>query len=134
MPGPLNDSEQFAVAYHLGYMTLRAAAGPGFAWPTLVQINYPIYAALQNMIPGTEDRVRTLLGYMDATEQQIFDAQSNLDAAAVSDITLNPQQIAKLKLSYRYWLRRLSQVTGVLPAPVHPLLGGSTDGVFVARN
>jgi hypothetical protein len=113
----LTDEEKSKIRKHLGYPEVDVASGIGLGMPLLYQALFPVDGALRRLKPIAEPQVRDILAKCDAAEQAIAEAETRLAASAVGDIRLRDNEIQARKAQYRYWCRRLSEVTG---APLNP--------------
>lgn len=121
----LTEDEKGRIRYHLGYAETSAASG--FSVGGAVQPFEPTFlveAQLNKVMPIAESRVRMLLQRLDDTEQQIFCAQTNVEAQAVGNITVNLKVQMDLENFYLRWRAQLCNLLSVFPNPFDKRYGG----------
>jgi len=111
------DQEKTKIAYHLGYTSNVLGAGIGFGLPTVVSVLYPVWGALEHVMPTAEVLVRRILDIMDAIESKQFEALDYMVAEKVDDTVIRKDYPEALAKEYKRWRAKLSNVTG---APVNP--------------
>jgi hypothetical protein len=126
----LTDEEKSKIRKHLGYPEVDVASGIGLGMPMLYQAIFPVDGALRRLKPVAEPLVRDILAKCDAAEQAISEAETRLAATSVGDIRLRDNEIEIRKAVYRYWCRRLSEVTG---APINPYSERFNTGAVISR-
>lgn len=126
----LSDNEKRRIAYHLGHPLNTAGAGKGMLYPTLVQNEFPVYAALSHIEDGAEEIIRDLLSRCEAVDAQMASAQGRLKVSAVGDVDLRDDEMKQLQATYRYWQGRLSSATG---APINEKSPAQGGGCMIRR-
>jgi hypothetical protein len=126
----LTDEEKSRIRKHLGYPEVDVASGIGLGVPMLYQAIFPVDGALRRLKSVAEPYVRDILAKCDTAEQSIADAETRLAATSVGDIRLRDNEVEIRKTVYRYWCRRLSEITG---APINPYSERFNTGGVISR-
>ena len=126
----LTAEEKAKCRKHLGYPEVDIASGIGLGVPVLYQAIFPVDGALSRIKPESESLVREILARCDASEAAIADAESRLVAESVGEIRLRRDEVQARIAMYRYWCRRLSEITS---APLNPYSQQASGGVNVPR-
>ncbi len=116
--------EKARVRHHTGYPEVQPAASIQFGIPKPIPLAFLIEQAMENILETAIPRVRDILNILDNLEQQLVDAQCNLVADKVGEITLAGAMDSKSRLiterletEYVRWAKRLVDIFGV---PLYP--------------
>jgi len=112
------------VRHHTGYPEVQPAASIQFGIPKPIPLAFLIEQAMENLLDTAIPRVRDILNILDNLEQQLVDAQCQLVADKVGEITLagaldkkSRLVTERLETEYVRWAKRLVDIFGV---PLYP--------------
>ena len=118
------DEEKARIRHHTGYPEVQPAASIQFGIPKPIPLAFLIEQAMENVLDTAIPRVRKILDVLDSLENQMIDAQCQLVADVLGDITLAGAGDAKSRLitdrlesEYVRWAKRLVDIFGV---PLYP--------------
>ena len=119
---PLTLAEKGKVRYHLGYPQVGEAASIQMGIPATTQTAFLLEYAFDHLMDDAVERVRALLGKLDATEQNLFDSQERLAAAQLGNLVLRSAKAREsegdaLEREYIRWARRLAEIFGTTANP-----------------
>ncbi len=110
--------------HHTGYPEVQPAASIQFGIPKPLPLAFLIEQAMENLLDTAIPRVRDILNILDNLEQQLVDAQCQLVADKVGEITLagaldkkSRLVTERLETEYVRWAKRLVDIFGV---PLYP--------------
>ncbi|KKN72078.1 hypothetical protein LCGC14_0414730 [marine sediment metagenome] len=110
--------------HHTGYPEVQPAASIQFGIPKPIPLAFLIEQAMENLLDTAIPRVRDILNILDNLEQQLVDAQCQLVADKVGEITLagaldkkSRLVTERLETEYVRWAKRLVDIFGV---PLYP--------------
>lgn len=112
-----DNNEKERIRYHLGYLNVQPAASITFGIPVPIQTMFLVEAAMNQVLPTAEDRVRKILGILDRIECKLVEAIDFLVASKVDDTELRENHPDLLEHEYCRWASRLSDELG---APLYP--------------
>ena len=113
----LTDEEKVRARYHLGYLNLGTPGSLVAGIPMPSQTIFLLDYNLNNILPAAEPLVRDMLGRLDTTDRQIFEAQDRMQASSVENVTLRADESEALERNYVRWAMRLSDLIHV---PLYP--------------
>lgn len=123
--------------FHLGYLGTLLGPSINLGIPAANQPMFIISWAEENLSDTSgfwPAMVNDILAKLDATRQQIFDAQTRLAASKAGSVEMNINEIDRLKEQYLYWGGELCNVFGSPRNPYaynFPALGGTTINIPV---
>ena len=120
----LTEQDKSRTRYHLGYPQVEAAASLQFGLPAPGQLLFILEAAMENIMPDAVPRLLSILTVMDNLEQQIVDAQCQLSADVLGELTLAGASDPKARLvtdrleaEYVRFGHRAANILGAPPYP-----------------
>lgn len=133
----LTQDEKVRVRHHLGYLNVEEVATFALGVPANVQTQFMIEPAMDKVLVAAEEKLRSLLGQLDAVEFQIFDDTETLVALKVGSIEINPDSFDKVLQRYLFIRSALANVLGIIPNPYDKRFfneAGGAIGINVAVN
>lgn len=113
---PLNDTERARVRRALGYVNVTEGSVLSYGIPLASDFLFIVEKRMGELLePDGLELIREDLGRVEATRNQLFEAQKRLKAIKVGNIETNPDEISKLYEQLRFWSRQLADGLGVPP-------------------
>ena len=126
--GALQGPDKIRIVRQMGYPLVSMGANAGMAWESLLQMNFQAWSPLEYVLDGAESEILRLLAECEATEKQMSECRTRLQAVGVGSITLNGREYQQLNMQLQDWRRKLSDVAGVMINPASAQGSGSGYG------
>jgi hypothetical protein len=126
---PFTEEETASIHYHLGYPLQQTGVALSFGIPVNQQTMFLVTRAIPLLPEVAVQRVRRILAIFEDMEQQMVDAQIELSATQLEDLSLRQDHLPQLRKEYRYWQSRMAQLFGVPINPDFSGVGSVDDGV-----
>lgn len=131
----LNEKEKAAIRNYMGYPQVATAAIISLGLPDKSTYNFIIENNMQNVLAEGEAHIRHALQQLGCIEEQITQARSNLQLAAVTGAVRfrGGDGTADLWEQYNMWVAQLADLLGAPPNPFSDRLrriGYGTPGVI----
>lgn len=125
---PFSTVEKARVRRALGYVNATHGSVLSFGVPIANDFLFVVEDRMDQLIePEGLELVREDLGRVEATRDQIFEAQERLAAKKIDGIETNPDELKALFDQLKWWSRQLAEGLGV-PAHVYSWAGGAGPG------
>lgn len=111
----LTEEEKSRTRHHCGYTQVTAIATFFAGIPQAIQPLYMLEEAMNLLMPSGEEMVRHHLRILDAIETLDVQNLSDVEAAEVGEVSLDPKFYEKRWKQYRRWQGSLCNILGVLP-------------------
>ena len=126
--GALQGPDKIRIVRQMGYPLVSMGANAGMAWESLLQMNFQAWSPLEYVLDGAESEILRLLAECEATEKQMSECRTRLQAVGVGSITLNGREYQQLNMQFQDWRRKLSDAAGVMMNPASAQGSGSGYG------
>lgn len=123
----LSDQQKVDVRRHCGYPAFGNQAAQAFGHRFFTHYGSLEYR-MNNLSPEEETVAQTYLSQLNTMEQNIVNAQDNLDTEQAAVWSRNKSEIVERMSLYAAWARRLAAFMGV---PVGPSFAGGSHSVTI---
>ncbi len=109
----LTDEEKVRIRHHTGYPNAARVATTVLGMPSSIETFFIIELAMESVRVEALTQVRRHLDILDVIETQMVDDLELLAVSQVDEITIRPDEHAKLTNSYLYWRDSLCNLFGI---------------------
>ena len=112
----LSGGEKVRIRYHLGYPNLTSGTALAAGIPFDTQFLFLLDRSMNMVLPDAEGLVRTLIGRLDQTDEEIFQTHIRMQASEVKGIKLRADEADALETEY---YRQATRLADVLHVPLY---------------
>jgi len=113
----LTEEEKSKCRYHLGYLDVQAASSFSLGTPAMVQTQFMIEGAMNNLNMVAYPKFVQLLCRLDQVEAEVYCTLDLVQVNKVDSVEVNRNQMKELAARYKLAQQALAQMLGIVPQP-----------------